>query len=39
MEFSTWEIRVAFPRERQLQQSYATHLRVHAGCFSVLVFP
>ena len=29
------EIRVAFPRESQLQQSRATQSTVHTGCFSV----
>ena len=33
MGFLRWEIRVAFPGESQLQQSRATQLRVHTGCF------
>ena len=37
MGFLPWEIRVAFPGERQLRQSRATQPTVHAGCF--LVFP
>ena len=39
MGFLPWEIRVAFPRESQLQQSRATQPRVHAGCFSVFIIP
>ena len=35
--FLPWEIRVAFPRESQLQQSHTTQPRVLAGCFSVSI--
>ena len=31
------QIQVAFPRERQLQQSCATQPMVHAGCFNVSI--
>ena len=37
MEFLPWEIWFAFPKESQLQQSCATQLTVHAGCFSVSI--
>ena len=35
--FLTWEIWVAFPRESQLQQSYATKHNVHTGYFSASI--
>ena len=37
MKFLPWEIRVAFPGERQLRQSRATQPTVHAGCLSVFM--
>ena len=35
--FLLWEIRVAFPGDRQLRQSRTTQPTVHAGCFSVFI--
>ena len=35
--FLPWEIQVAFRRESQLEQSRATQLTEHAGCFSVSI--
>ena len=37
MGLLSWEIRVAFPGESQLQQSQATQPTVHAGCFRVSI--
>ena len=37
MGFLPWEIQVAFPRERQLQQCRPTQPSVHAECFSVSI--
>ena len=37
MGFLPLEIWVAFPGESQLQQSHATRLTVHSGCFSVSI--
>ena len=35
--FFPWEIRVAFPKESQLQQSHVTQPAVHDECFSVSI--
>ena len=37
LAFLPWEIKVAFPRERQLWQSRVNQPPVHAGCFSVSI--
>ena len=37
MGFLPWEIQIAFPGERQLQQSRATQPTVRAGCFSASI--